>query len=230
MIDLWGGAYGIGVQSGTHYFRTGAGTGDRFAWYQGGTHSDAALDPGAGGTFLASLDRSYLNLRGAGNEQPYIGGDGFGGDIEIGSRNAGVMNVGFWNSAAGQHMNVFAQTFNSTSDREAKQDFEPVDSAAILEKVAALPITRWAFKGQPGNRHIGPTAQDFQATFGVGGSDKAIATVDADGVALAAIQALHGKLEEQQLELDRRRKEIAELKDVLEKLRHTVDKLTNANH
>jgi hypothetical protein len=38
-------------------------------------------------------------------------------------------------------------------------------------------------------------AQDFHAAFGVGTDDKHIATVDADGVALAAIQGLNEKVE-----------------------------------
>jgi hypothetical protein len=47
-----------------------------------------------------------------------------------------------------------------------------------------------------GVRHIGPVAQDFHAAFNVGADDKHIATVDADGVALAAIQGLHALLKE----------------------------------
>ncbi len=39
-------------------------------------------------------------------------------------------------------------------------------------------------------RHLGPTAEDFYAAFGLG-SDAGIGTVDADGVALATIQALY---------------------------------------
>jgi hypothetical protein len=42
---------------------------------------------------------------------------------------------------------------------------------------------------------MGPVAQDFRAAFGLGDSDKTITTVDADGVALAAIQGLNQKLE-----------------------------------
>jgi hypothetical protein len=52
-------------------------------------------------------------------------------------------------------------------------------------------------------------AQDFQAAFAVGPDDKHIATVDADGVALAAIQGLNQKLEE---ELHLRGAEIDSLK------------------
>jgi hypothetical protein len=38
-------------------------------------------------------------------------------------------------------------------------------------------------------------AQDFHAAFGLGGSERTIATVDADGVALAAVQGLNEKME-----------------------------------
>ena len=54
-------------------------------------------------------------------------------------------------------------------------------------------------------------AQDFKAAFGVGETDTGITTVDADGVALAAIQGLNQKLEQKQAE-------ITELKQRLEKL------------
>jgi len=77
------------------------------------------------------------------------------------------------------------------SDRNVKRDFAPIDNQQILDELARLPITTWSYKAeQPTARHIGPMAQDFKAKFGVGGSDKAINHVDADGVAFAAIQAL----------------------------------------
>jgi hypothetical protein len=44
-------------------------------------------------------------------------------------------------------------------------------------------------------------AQDFHAVFGFGQDDKHIALVDADGVALAAIQALHQIIEEKNAEI-----------------------------
>ncbi len=49
-------------------------------------------------------------------------------------------------------------------------------------------------------RHLGPVAQDFRAAFGLGRNDTTITTVDADGVALAAIQGLNQKLIESNLE------------------------------
>ena len=59
-------------------------------------------------------------------------------------------------------------------------------------------------------------AQDFYAAFAVGPDDKHIATVDADGVALAAIQGLNQKLEEQ-------RAANVELKQRVEKLEHLLN-------
>ncbi len=38
--------------------------------------------------------------------------------------------------------------------------------------------------------HLGPMAQDFYDSFGLGSDNKGIATVDADGVALAAFRGL----------------------------------------
>ncbi|HEU4456461.1 MAG TPA: tail fiber domain-containing protein [Longimicrobium sp.] len=51
MVNLWGTQYAIGVQASTAYFRTDS----NLAFYRGGVHSDAALDPGAGGSALMAL-------------------------------------------------------------------------------------------------------------------------------------------------------------------------------
>jgi trimeric autotransporter adhesin len=90
----------------------------------------------------------------------------------------------------------------SMSDRAAKTDFEPVDAGGILEEVARLPLQTWRYRTEPsGARHLGPVAQDFHAAFGLGANDRTIAAVDADGVALAAIQALYRLVQEQQGEI-----------------------------
>ncbi|HTY86704.1 MAG TPA: tail fiber domain-containing protein [Candidatus Acidoferrum sp.] len=129
---------------------------------------------------------------------------------------------------------IDALTFNSTSDRNAKENVARVDTKAVLERVATLPISEWNYKTVEGVRHIGPMAQDFQAAFGLNGNDdKHIATVDADGVALAAIQGLNEKLEDrsqnaeskiQKLEanLEQKETEIAELKQTVIELKELV--------
>ncbi len=77
------------------------------------------------------------------------------------------------------------------SSRERKSDFEPVDAAEVLEKVLALPISRWSYRSDPtGSRHVGPTSEDFYAAFELGVDSRGISTVDSGGVALLAIQGL----------------------------------------
>ncbi len=111
---------------------------------------------------------------------------------------------------------VSATVFVTTSDRNAKENFSSVDVKAMLEKVAALPITQWNFKQDKGTPHVGPMAQDFYSAFKVGPGSSGIATVDADGVALAAIQGLNQKVEEK----DAR---IKELEQRLEKLEQRMN-------
>ncbi len=84
-----------------------------------------------------------------------------------------------------------------TSDRNRKADFSDVNIEAILDGVAGLPMQTWRYRDDP-IRHLGPMAQDFSAAFGLGQDDVTIAAVDADGVALAAIQALYRLVQEQQ--------------------------------
>ena len=86
---------------------------------------------------------------------------------------------------------LYAASFNIGSDRAVKTAIASINPRSVLNKVLAMPITSWTYKTDVNTRHIGPMAQDFHKAFGLGGSDKSIATVDADGVALAAIQGLH---------------------------------------
>jgi hypothetical protein len=117
-----------------------------------------------------------------------------------------------------------AQVFTATSDREAKTGMTAADTSDVLAKVLSMPISTWSYKTEheAGFRHIGPTAQDFHARFGFGYDDKSIATVDADGVALAAIQGLNAKVEAQAREIEQLKAahvaEIAELKRAVEVL------------
>jgi len=112
------------------------------------------------------------------------------------------------------------------SDCAAKRDFADIDPALVLDKVARLPLSSWADKANPGMQHSGPTAQDFRAAFLRGDDDaRPIATVAANGVALAAIQGVNAKVEERgeriavlQSQLARQQGELAELRRAVELL------------
>jgi len=99
------------------------------------------------------------------------------------------------------------------SDYNLKRDVEPVDDQSILERVAQMPVSTWSYKSDdPSVRHLGPMAQDFRAAFGLGDTDRAYNSIDAHGVALAAIKALYGRSLEQDARLERLERENAELR------------------
>ena len=88
-------------------------------------------------------------------------------------------------------------TWTNASDRNVKDNISPVDGDDILEKLAAMPVATWHYKTEADSvLHIGPMAQDFKAAFGLGDSDKSIATVDADGVNMAAIKAMYQQVQQ----------------------------------
>jgi hypothetical protein len=132
----------------------------------------------------------------------FVWSDGSDGDTILTSARAYQFlarasgGVTFWTNAAstiGATLAPGSGTWASASDRNLKTDVARLDDAAILAKVAALPIERWSYKSERGVRHVGPMAQDFYAAFGVGEDDKHITSIDEDGVALAAIKALHAQ-------------------------------------
>jgi Chaperone of endosialidase/Head domain of trimeric autotransporter adhesin len=155
-----------------------------------------------------------------------------GGVHDDAAGNAGAGGTRTMNLDGGGNLRTLTGVISSLSDRNAKTNFEPVDARDVLERVAALPITRWNFKTAPATqRHLGPMAQDFYAAFNIGLEDTGICTVDADGVALAAIQGLNQKLEVRgQKSEDRFQKletENAELKQRLQKLEQLMNHKLN---
>jgi len=120
-------------------------------------------------------------------------------------------------------------TVTGSSDRNVKENFVPVDPEQVLEKVASMPIRRWNYIGED-TPHLGPVAQDFYQAFKVGMDDKHISMVDADGVALAAIQGLNRKTESLRAELEQRAAENAALKRELAALKQLVHSLAPASN
>lgn len=120
-----------------------------------------------------------------------------------------------------------------SSDRNLKENLQPVDVGRVLQRVAGLALYVWNAKGaDPNVKHLGPTAQDFMAAFALGNSDKMIAMQDAEGVALAAIQRLNQMVGEQRQRLDQQQQRIAELEarvSQLVSLRSEIEVLTQAH-
>jgi trimeric autotransporter adhesin len=231
-----GGGYGNTIQVHAGYANVGGGAGNTIrndAWYStvGGGYSNivdssaefAAIPGGrdnrAGGFYSFAAGRRAKAM----HNGSFVWGDSTDADVNSTANNQFIIRasggVGI-NTASPQtaldvNGTVRAQTVIITSDRGAKQDFAAVDAKEVLQRVASLPIQTWVFKEQPGTRHIGPMAQDFYAAFGVGADDKHIATVDADGAALAAIKGLYQMVKEKDAEIGELKRRLAAVESAL---------------
>jgi hypothetical protein len=114
-------------------------------------------------------------------------------------------------------------TWTNASDRNRKHLFATVAGEDVLTRLRSLPITTWTYNTESnGVRHLGPMAQDFRQAFGLGDDDRVISTVDADGVALAAAQALDARTLQQQQRIEALETENADLRARLERLEALV--------
>jgi hypothetical protein len=125
-------------------------------------------------------------------------------------------------STSGVFLPAGSGSWNSWSDRNAENHLAPVNPQAVLAGVVALPISQWSYQTEEGVRHVGPMAQDFQQAFEVGENDTSISTVDEEGLALAAIQGLNQKVEEQKDQLKVKDAAIQTLEQRLDRLEKLV--------
>nr|WP_240978967.1 tail fiber domain-containing protein [Longimicrobium terrae] len=110
-------------------------------------------------------------------------------------------------------------TWTNASDVRRKHLFEEVSGDDVLARLRTIPIRSWSYRvDDDGVRHLGPTAQDFRAAFGLGADSISIATVDADGVALAGVQALDARTTEQAARIAALEAENAALRARLERI------------
>ncbi|MFL7790922.1 MAG: tail fiber domain-containing protein, partial [Anaerolineae bacterium] len=115
--------------------------------------------------------------------------------------------------STGAYLAPNSGSWSSLSDRNAKENFQSVDPEYVLEQVVQMPVSTWNYIGEAeGIRHLGPMAQDFYAAFGLGDSERYINTLDADGVALVAIQGLYAKNQALEAEVSTLKTENATLK------------------
>jgi hypothetical protein len=128
------------------------------------------------------------------------------------------------NSTMGVTLPAGGGSWATISDKTKKNNFKNVDVQQILDKVSKLEITTWNYKTQdPSIRHMGPMAQDFYSSFGLGENETSISTVDIDGINMASIQALEKitrelKQKSEQVEiLKKNLEEMKKEKDLLEK-------------
>ena len=121
--------------------------------------------------------------------------------------------------------------FTASSDATKKENFQPVDGQAVLDKIRGLNLKSWNFIGQDPKqfRHYGPTAQEFFAAFGSDGlgtigTPTTITSTDIEGILMIAVQALENRTSQQREEVENLKAENATLKARLEAIEKTLTK------
>jgi hypothetical protein len=113
------------------------------------------------------------------------------------------------------------------SSREFKENFQTLDGKELLQRISAMPIQAWEYKGT-GERHIWPCAEDFHEQFDVGvlqddgtRDTKYLAAGDIAGVALVGVQELYRMTGE----LEKKSEELARMTNVLQQKSQQLDEL-----
>jgi len=112
--------------------------------------------------------------------------------------------------------------FTFTSDQTRKENFQPVDGEAVLNRLRGLNVTSWNYIGHDPKafRHYGPMGQEFFAAFGhdgIGtiGSPTTLTSSDVAGILMSAVQAME--------------KRTVELRQTTEWLKETLEALKAEN-
>lgn len=144
----------------------------------------------------------------ANNDGCFVWGDSTEADVACSNNDRWVARasggVYFYTNAgltSGMYLSAGGSSWNAVSNRERKENLAPVNVQELVARLAEVPITTWNYSSQDAAiRHIGPMAEDFNALIdGLGGEgEDYINTLDADGVALAAIQGLYQLVQEQE--------------------------------
>ena len=162
----------------------------------------------------------------------FVWGDSTDADVACNSNNCWVARasggVYFYTNAgltSGMYLSVGGSSWNAVSARERKENFASVDVQELVARLAEVPITTWNYRSQDSAvRHIGPMAEDFNALIdGLGGEgEDYINTLDADGVALAAIQGLYQLVQEQAAQIAALQQQNADLEARLAALEQAI--------
>ena len=129
----------------------------------------------------------------------------------------------------------YGNSWVSICDKNRKENFEPLNGEAILQKLSNINFTSWNYKMQDPKsyRHYGIMAQDFNTAFGKDkygtiGNDTTVNPIDMIGIDMAAIQALvkrTNELKDKDEAINKKLAVVTELKKENENLRQSMAQL-----
>jgi len=70
------------------------------------------------------VNGEFLVVDGNGNEQAYLGGDGSGGDVQVGSLNPNISNVAFYNAGNNSYMHIYCSSITINGGADLAEPFE----------------------------------------------------------------------------------------------------------
>lgn len=214
------------IPGGDYNFATGT------AAFAAGAGAKASSD----NAFVWNDSSAYLDIDNDGTDE----GLSSDGDVAgSGVTGAGTVHVSaqggvriITGPSAVTYVDGWSAGWSTTSTRSAKTNVDPVDPLEALAGVEELQLATWEYKLEDGEgagtTHLGPMAEEFHAAFEVGDSDEHINSIDADGVAFAAIQGLSSKLDAKCDRIEDLEAQNDQLRDRLTALEQKVGQLTKA--
>lgn len=142
-------------------------------------------------------------------------------------------NVGIGNNTPSDSLHVTGNIYvtgglTQASDRNLKENIEPVSNQEILDQLVEMPVYTWNYIADADEvTHLGPMSQDFHAATALG-SDETISALDMDGALIASVQALHETLSEKEADIDALERENEALEARLDALEGLVAEMLAA--
>jgi len=136
---------------------------------------------------------NFVTVNGWGGEQAYIGGDGIGNDVQVGSMNPNTRNVVFYNTANGQYMDLYARTLTLFGGADLAEPFEITKHDEEIPSGAVVIID----EETPGHLKLSERAYDTRVAgviSGAGGVNPGIQLKQAGVLAGGQNVALTGRV------------------------------------
>ncbi len=103
------------------------------------------------------------------------------------------------------------------------------DPEQVLARLEDIEVSTWEYSDEDGDgagdHHMGPMAEDFTDAFELGPNDRSINSINADGVAFAAIKGPSRRLAAKNQRIEEQDDRIAELESETEELRARLGNL-----
>lgn len=106
-------------------------------------------------------------------------------------------------------------------------DVERVDPHDVLDRLRVLQVHSWQTVAgdASGVERLGPAAEDFHEMFEAGADPDHITAGDADGVAIAAIQGLADRLDDQDARIERQDRRLQQQRALIDEQRTDIETL-----